>query len=39
MNDSLVHVDFMFGTKDLDITGIDSYGREEKIFKNGNWAF
>lgn len=39
MNDSLVHVDFMFGTKDLDITGIDSYGRKEKIFKNGNWAF
>lgn len=39
MNDSLTHVDFMFGTKDLDITGIDSYGREEKIFENGNWAF
>ena len=39
MNDSLTHVDFMFGTKDLDIIGIDENGNKEQIFKNGNWAF
>lgn len=39
MNDSLVHVDFMFGTKDLNITGVDTFGNEEPIFINGNWAF
>ena len=38
MNDSLVHVDFMFGTKDLDIVGVDSFGNTEQIFKNGNWS-
>lgn len=39
MNDSLVHVDFMFGTKDLDIVAVDSFGNTEQIFKNGNWSF
>ncbi|WP_300357772.1 aminopeptidase [Fusobacterium sp.] len=39
VNDSLTHVDFMFGTKDLNIIGIDSLGNEENIFVNGNWAF
>lgn len=39
MNDSLVHVDFMFGTKDLRIIGVDAFGNEEQIFENGNWAF
>lgn len=39
MNDSLTHVDFMFGTKDLSIIGIDSFGNEEIIFKDGNWGF
>ena len=39
MNDSLTHVDFMFGTKDLDIIGIDENENKEQVFKNGNWAF
>lgn len=38
-NDSLIHVDFMIGTDDLDIMGIDFHGKETPIFKNGNWAF
>ena len=38
-NDSIVHVDFMVGTKDLDITGYTSSNEEIKIFTNGNWAF
>lgn len=39
INKSLSHVDFMIGTKDLDITGIDENGKEIAIFKNGNFAF
>lgn len=38
-NDSLVHVDFMIGTKDLNITGIAFDGTEAPIFADGNWAF
>ena len=39
INDSIVHEDFMIGTKDLSITGITADGREVKIFENGEWAF
>ena len=39
INKSLSHVDFMIGTKDLDITGIDEDGKEIAIFRNGNFAF
>ena len=38
-NDSLVHVDFMVGTKDLEIIGTTFDGKEIPIFKNGNFAF
>ncbi|MGL5615425.1 MAG: aminopeptidase [Sarcina sp.] len=38
-NDSLTHVDFMIGTKDLNITGLTKSGETVKIFENGNWAF
>lgn len=36
-NDSLVHVDFMIGSKDLEIMGITFDGREIPVFKNGNF--
>lgn len=39
INDSSVHVDFMIGTADLTIDGIDDKGNKIAIFKNGNWAF
>lgn len=39
INDSVTHVDFMIGTSDLSITGIDKNGKEVKIFENGEWAF
>ena len=39
INDSLIHVDFMMGSEDLDIVGTDENGKEIQIFKNGNWAF
>lgn len=39
INDSSIHVDFMIGSKDLTIDGIDDKGNKIAIFKDGNWAF
>ena len=39
INDSMIHVDFMIGSSDLSIKGIDDAGVEHDIFINGNWAF
>ena len=39
VNDSGIHVDFMIGSKDLDITGYTKDGKQIPIFRNGNWAF
>ena len=39
INKSVSHVDFMIGSKDLSITGIDKDGKEIPIFRDGNWAF
>ena len=39
INDSAIHVDFMIGSKDLNITGYTKDGKAVEIFKNGNWAF
>ena len=38
INDSMIHVDFMIGTKTLNIWGIDANGKKTQIFKDGNWA-
>ncbi len=38
LNDSLIHVDFMVGTKDLSITGIQKDGTEVPVFVNGDFA-
>ena len=38
INDSLIHVDFMIGSEDLDITGIRQDGTEVPVFRNGTWA-
>lgn len=38
-NNSLVHVDFMMGSGDMDIDGITADGKREPIFRNGEWAF
>ncbi len=38
LNVSATHVDFMFGTADMKITGIEKDGKESVIFQNGNWA-
>lgn len=39
INKSLTHVDFMIGTKDLNIVGYDHEGKKHQIFKDGNFAF
>ena len=39
INRSLSHVDFMIGSKDLNIVGIKENGEEVQLFKDGNWAF
>ena len=38
INDSVTHVDFMIGTQDLSITGVDKNDNCHKIFENGEWA-
>lgn len=38
VNDSMIHVDFMIGTRDLNIAGETENGERVEIFRNGNWA-
>ena len=38
INDSMIHVDFMIGTEDMEIVGVSFNGKRTTIFKNGNWA-
>ena len=38
VNTSMIHVDFMIGSDDLDIIGITQDGKEIQIFKDGRWA-
>jgi aminopeptidase len=38
VNDSLVHVDFMIGSEELDIDGVKQDGTTEPVFRNGTWA-
>lgn len=37
-NESMNHVDFMIGSKDLSIIGTKFNGTKVQIFKDGNWA-
>ena len=39
INDSMIHVDFMVGTEDMDIVAETFDGKKVQIFKQGNWAF
>ena len=39
VNDSMIHVDFMIGSRDMSIVGVTKDGRRVQIFENGNWAF
>ncbi|GMX64750.1 aminopeptidase [Paenibacillus elgii] len=37
-NSSLVHIDFMIGSADMNIDGITQDGVREPVFRAGNWA-
>ena len=39
INSSMIHVDFMMGSEDMDIVGVKEDGTTVQIFKDGNWAF
>lgn len=38
INDSMIHVDFMIGSPDLSVVGIDENGKRIQLFKDGVWA-
>ena len=37
-NDSLQHLDFMIGTRGMNIDGVQEDGTVVPVFRNGNWA-
>jgi aminopeptidase len=39
VNDSMIHVDFMIGSDELDIDGYTQDGKCVPIFRKGEWAF
>lgn len=39
INESMIHVDFMIGTCDMNIEAICKDGKRVPVFENGNWAF
>jgi aminopeptidase len=39
LNQSITHVDFMIGSAEMNIDGIQEDGTVEAVFRNGNWAF
>lgn len=39
VNNSMIHVDFMIGSKDMSIVGVTTKGERVQIFKDGNWCF
>lgn len=39
VNDADNHTDFMIGSDDLSIDGVDEHGNVHPIFRNGTWAF
>jgi aminopeptidase len=38
-NDSLIHVDFMFGSGEMDVDGLMDDGTSEPVMRGGEWAF
>jgi aminopeptidase len=37
-NDSSIHIDFMMGTEDMNIDGLNDQGVWVPVFKNGNFV-
>jgi aminopeptidase len=38
VNTSLIHVDWMIGSAELDIDGISKDGKTEPLMRKGEWA-
>ena len=38
-NNSMTHVDFMFGSEDMEVIGIMQAGKEVQVFEKGDFAF
>lgn len=38
-NQSLIHIDFMIGSGQMDVDGITESGTVEPVMRDGNWAF
>ena len=38
VNDSDIHVDFMIGAENLEVTGVTADGERVAVFRNGTWA-
>lgn len=38
-NNSMTHIDFMFGSEDMKVIGITRDNKEVEVFKNGDFAF
>jgi aminopeptidase len=38
VNHSSIHTDFMIGSNDVDVSGVDAHGHETPILRSGNWA-
>jgi aminopeptidase len=38
-NKSLIHTDFMIGSAEMNIDGVNADGTREPIMRNGEWAF
>lgn len=38
-NNSLIHVDFMMGSGDMNVDGITADGKREPVMRNGEWTF
>jgi aminopeptidase len=38
-NDSLIHIDFMIGSGEMDVDGLTSDGAHEPLMRRGEWAF
>jgi aminopeptidase len=37
-NDSLIHVDWMIGSGEIDLDGITASGRTEPLMRKGEWV-
>jgi aminopeptidase len=38
VNDSLIHVDWMIGSVEIDVDGVDADGRAEPLMRKGEWV-